>query len=336
MISRPESWTLLQQTRNEEVPPLGLGVVTLLMSFLLAFALLLGTCVPSEIALASPLQRSAFYQEALEKYQSKNYPAALAAVRRALQEDSNNAFYHHLCGMTLAALQQFKEAEENLQKAIALKPAEANFHYDYGYVLYQEKKYDQAVPVLKQAVDLDSENLMARFLLARTYVSSHRSLHIGNFSQLALEQFEFIAKKNPHFPSVHLHMAKIYSNNGDQEKALLELTTELELFPKDTQARVEMGELLVKIGQSDKALEHLLQAEKEAPAVPLVHYTLAKAYREKSQRAEAIRSAQRCLELDPEFADGHYLLGQLYQETGQTELARRELELFQEKKRREQ
>jgi len=282
-----------------------------------------------------PANQSSFYQEALEQYRAKDYPGALAAARRALQEDGNDASYHHIYGLTLAALKQFKEAEESLQKAIALKPAEANFHYDYGYVLYQQKKYDQAVPVLQRAVELDGENLMARFLLGRTYVSSHRSLRIGNFSKLALEQFAFIAKKNPGFPSVHLHMARIYTNNGDEEKALHELTTELELFPKDTPARVELGELLLKMGQIDKALEHLIQAEKEAPGVPLVQYTLAKAYRGKSQRDEAIKAVQRCLGLDPDFAEGHYLLGQLYQETGQLDLARREMEVFQEKKRRE-
>jgi len=32
--------------------------------------------------------------------------------------------------------------------------------------------------------------------------------------------------------------------------------------------------------------------------------------------------------LDPQFADGHYLLGQLYRETDQPELAQREIERF--------
>ena len=310
-------------------------MLALRMACLFSGCLLFFSRGHEKMVLASPPAQAAHYEEALEKYRHKEYPAVLAAARRALDEDGNNAAYRHIYGLTLAALQQFREAEENLQTAIALKPAEANFHYDFGYVLYQEKKYDQAVPVLKRAVELDGENLMARFLLGRTYVSSHRSLLIGNFSQLALEQFKFIAKKNPLFPSVHLHLARIYSNNGDEEKALQELTTELELFAKDTQARVELGELLVKMGQSEKALEYLIQAQKEAPGMPLVHYTLAKAYRATAQRTEAIRAAQKCVELDPDFADGHYLLGQLYQEASQPELARREMEVFQEIKQRE-
>ena len=285
-------------------------------------------------SLAFPKPESPYYQEAIEKYRDKDYSAALAAAKRALQEDDNNASYRHIYGLALAALDQFREAEENLQKAIALEPAEANFHYDYGYVLCQQKKYDQAVPVLQRAVELDGENLMARFLLGKAYVISHDSLHIENFSQLALEQFKFIAGRNPRFPTVHLHMAMIYSNGGHEDEALQELTIELELFPKNVQARMEMGEILLKRGEADKAYEHLVQAEKEAPTMPLVHYDLAMVYRKKAQTAEAIKAAQKCVELDPNFVEGHYLLAQLYRQTGQPELARQEMTLFQEIKKK--
>ena len=39
--------------------------------------------------------------------------------------------------------------------------------------------------------------------------------------------------------------------------------------------------------------------------------------------------------LDPKFADGHYLLGQLYRDTEQAELARQEFNLFRHLKNRE-
>ncbi len=138
--------------------------------------------VQTTTLLANPKAESPHYQEAIEKYRGKDYSAALAAAKRALEEDGNNASYRHIYGLTLAALDQFREAEENLQKAITLEPAEPNFHYDYGYVLYQQKKYDQAVPVLKQAIELDGENLMARFLLGKALVISHDSLHIANLA----------------------------------------------------------------------------------------------------------------------------------------------------------
>ncbi len=280
-------------------------------------------------------QDSRSYQQAIEKYRAKDYPAALDAAKQALKEDENNPFYHHIYGLTLAAMEQFEDAEQNLRQAIALKPDEANFHYDYGYVLYQEKKYDQSVPVLKRAVELDKENLMARYLLGKAYVICQDSLHIPDFSQQALEQFKFIAARKPGFPTVHLHMALIYANSGNDEKAIDELNSELRLFPGNVQARMEMGEILLKMGQPDKAYEHLIQAAKEAPTMPRVHYDLAMVYRKRAKIDEAIKSARKCVELDPGYAEAHYLLGQLYRQAGQLESSRQEMKVFQEIKAKE-
>src|SRR5262245_41413903 len=94
------------------------------MTYVLSFLFLSCVCARETTALALTVESSKSYQEALEKYRNKDYPGALAAARRALQEDGNNASYFHIYGLTLAAVQQFKEAEENLQKAIALRPTE--------------------------------------------------------------------------------------------------------------------------------------------------------------------------------------------------------------------
>ena len=127
-------------SEKEELSPPSASDVTFVMAYSLSFLLLVCTYACEIVSFASPVEQSESYQEALEKYQSKDYPAALAAARRAVDEDGNNASYCHIYGLALAAVQQFREAEENLQKAITLKPSEANFHYDYGYVLFQQRK----------------------------------------------------------------------------------------------------------------------------------------------------------------------------------------------------
>jgi tetratricopeptide (TPR) repeat protein len=302
--------------------------------FLILLGLLLFMSAQAQAVQLSSAQ--SLYEEALGRYRAREYPAAVAAAARALEQDARNAAYHHIYGLSLAAVERFREAEEHLNTAITLKPDEANYHYDFGFVLHQQKKYDRCVPVLKRAVELNGENLMARFLLGRSYVSGHRSLMIGNFSELALEQLKYVAEKNPRFPTVHFHIAQIHSNNGFMDKALQELKSELQYHPSNAQALVGLGELLLKTGQIKAALEPLLAAERIAPNISLVHYTLAKAYRESEQAEKAIQAARRSLELDPAAPDAHYLLGQLYQETGQSDLARQELELFEKYKSKSQ
>jgi predicted Zn-dependent protease len=279
------------------------------------------------VRLSSAFDQKTAYEQALEKYQSKQYQEALAPAEEAVREDGRKAVSVHLYGLVLAALQRLDGAEENLRKAVALAPDQSAFQYDLGYLLHQERKYVEAQPVLKRAVELDPENLMARFMLARTYVFAYHELQIPNFVELTLEQLNY-----PRFPAVHHRLALVYINNGEQAKALEELNTEIRFYPGNTQARLELGETLLRLNEYHKAAEEFLIASKQAPQMPAIHYGLAKAYKAEGQNVKALAAARRCVELDPKFADGHYLLGQLYRDTAQAELAQREFDLFRQMK----
>jgi len=287
-----------------------------------------------EVRLCSAFDQKTAYEQALEKYESKQYQEALAPAEDAVREDGGKAASVHLYGLILAALQRLDGAEENLRKAAALAPEQAAFQYDLGFLLHQQRKYVEAQPVLKRAVELDPENLMARFMLARTYVFAYHELQIPNFVELTLEQLNYIVKKDPRFPAVHHHLALVYINNGEQTKALAELNTEIKLYPGNTQARLELGETLLRLNEYHKAAAEFLIASKQAPQMPAIHYGLAKAYKAEGQTVKALAAARRCVELDPRFADGHYLLGQLYRDTAQAELAQREFDLFRQMKNR--
>jgi protein O-GlcNAc transferase len=285
-----------------------------------------------EVRRSSALDQKTAYRQALEKYQNKQYREALAPAEEAVREDGGKAASVHLYGLILAALQQLDGAEVNLRKAAALAPDQASFQYDLGYLLHQERKYVEAQPVLKRAVELDPENLMARFMLARTYVFAYHELQIPNFVELTLEQLNYIVKKDPRFPAVHHHLALVYINSGEQTKALEELNTEIRYYPANTQARLELGETLLRLNQYHKAADEFLMASKQAPQMPAIQYGLAKAYKAEGENVKALTAARRCVELDAKFADGHYLLGQLYRDTGRAELARQEFELFRQLK----
>ena len=184
--------------------------------------------------------------------------------------------------------------------------------------------------MLKRAIELDPANLTARLMLARCYVFSYHELQIPNFEELTLEQLNYIVKKNTRFPGVHHHIALVYINSGEPAKAIEELNTELRYDPANTQARLELGETLLKLTQYHRAAGELLTAAKQAPQMPAIQFALAKAYRADGQIAKALEPARKCVELDPQFADGHYLLGQLYRDTDQPDLARQQFELFRQ------
>ena len=67
--------------------------------------------------------------------------------------------------------------------------------------------------------------------------------------------------------------------------------------------------------------------------MPPIYHALGKAYKADGQADKALDALRHCVELDPQFASCHYLLGQLYRDRNQPEQAKRQFELFQQLKR---
>jgi predicted Zn-dependent protease len=273
------------------------------------------------------------YKDAIAKFQDGQLDAALRLAERAVQTNGKNPQYLHLSGSILAAMGRLDAAERYLRQADAIAPQQLPFAFDLGTLLHNERKYPEAVPVLKRAVRLAPENLVARMMLARCYVFSFHELKLPDFVDRTLEQLDYIAKKDPKFPAVHHHLALVYINTGDLAKAERELDLELRLFPENAQARLELGETLLKLNENRKAIDQLQIAAKQAPQVPPIYFALAKAYRAEGDAGKALEAVEHCVALDPQFPTCHYMLGQLYREMNRIEQADEQFEQFKRLRR---
>lgn len=290
---------------------------------------------------------SRHYREASELYEKQQTLMAMLAAQRAVEEDPGNADHLFLYGLILTDLKQFSEAEVQLRKAVSLRPDSAEFHYRLAALLLQEKMEwkatlgldrrdtstrvvrgteQEALDALEAAVKLDPGHFKARLHLGRNYYEHNRHLK-------ARRQFEAVLEKDPGYPWLHYHLSMLHSNRGDVQAAIRELEKELELHPEHSQARLELGEWLVKIGRFESGLAHLSQTKQDEVHPVDLNYAIAKAHRGLGNPEQALAAARKCLEMDPEFSDAHYLLGQLYRETGQTELARQSMQTFQRVKK---
>lgn len=298
--------------------------------------------------------QSVHYREARERYDRGEFLLAMLAAQKAVEEDGDKAEHLHLYGAVLLELKQYSEAEEHLRKAVASEPDRAEFQHSLGELLLartmeaailKETRSGVGQPrmrnvdpdgleALERAVELDPDLLKARLRLGRAYYDLNRH-------DLALEQFEAIARKNPRYPWIHSSRAVVYMNAGAVDSAVRALQAELRNYPDHHSARLELGEALLKAGDTARAVEHLVRLKEEdvspTDRVALNH-SLSKAYRDLGQLEKALAASRRALELDPDFPDGHYLLAQLYEQTGQAELARRQMDTFrrvqQEKRQR--
>lgn len=290
---------------------------------------------------------SRHYREAGELYEKQQTLMAMLSAQKAVEEDPENADHLFLYGLILTDLKQFSEAEVQLRKAVSLRPDSAEFHYRLAALLLQEKMEwkatlgldrrdtstrvvrgteQEALDSLEAAVKLDPNHFKARLHLGRNYYEHNQHLK-------ARRQFEAVLERDQAYPWLHYHLSMLHSNRGEVQAAIRELEKELELHPTHAQARLELGEWLVKIGLFERGLSHLSQVKQDEVHPVDLNYAIAKAHRGLGNPEHALDAARKCLEMDPEFSDAHYLLGQLYRQTGKPELARQSMQTFQRVKK---
>ena len=274
------------------------------------------------------LSQSEDYQKALTSYQGERYLEALVAIQKALDQDQTRASYYQLQAKILSALLQFSDAEESVRRAIELQPKLAEPHYELGLLLVRDEKLRQAATALERAVKLEPALLKARLLLGVTYMQL-------NLDDAALAQLKAVEKADLLYAAVHYSIGRIYFRQARDSEAIEHFRSELRTNPDHTAARFLLGKALVRVGQAEEAVDHFLALKGKEVGQALLHYFLGSAYSRLGKRTEAIEALLRSIALNPASYEARYLLARLYQQTGQSDLAQKQMTVFQKLRQRE-
>ena len=237
---------------------------------------------------------SRHYREAVELYEKQQTLMAMLSAQKAVEEDPENADHLFLYGLILTDLKQFSEAEVQLRKAVSLRPRQCRVPLPPGRPAAAGEDgveghagtgrggtpapawcggtEQEALDSLEAAVKLDPNHFKARLHLGRNYYEHNQHLK-------ARRQFEAVLERDQAYPWLHYHLSMLHSNRGEVQAAIRELEKELELHPTHAQARLELGEWLVKIGLFERGLSHLSQVKQDEVHPVDLNYAIAKAHR---------------------------------------------------------
>ncbi len=203
-------------------------------------------------------------------------------------------------GNSLIKIGAYDGAVQIFYYSLKKYPQSAKLRVGLGITHYTGGRYAEAVKMLCEAVDLDPTD-------ARSFV------FLGEMYGVAPELAEEVTKRMAQF---------------------------VQLFPQNAQAHFYYAVSLWQ-GQSGAQadmtkVERLLRtAITLAPKLSSAHLELGVLLAEQQKNIEAITALRTAIKLKPEVAKAHYRLMQLYQRTGQRELAAQELQLYQQLKARE-
>jgi TolB-like protein/DNA-binding winged helix-turn-helix (wHTH) protein len=146
-------------------------------------------------------------------------PKAKAAASRALELDDDLAEAHAALGAEKADFEyDWQGAEREFKRAIELNPNYADAHFRYAWTyLTPLGKSEQAIAEMKKALELDPFSRMDNTVLGCSY------FYAREYDQ-AEEQFNKAIELDPDFFVTHYHLAWLYSQLGQYQNAIAELT----------------------------------------------------------------------------------------------------------------
>jgi len=138
------------------------------------------------------------------------YDLAMAKLKKAIEQDPDNAFAQHYIAELYRRLGEFDEADTHFKKALDLAPDNAPLMNNYGVYLCDDKKYKKAYRYFNKV--LDDPLYPAK---GSVYENIGLCAQTEGNIKMAEENLRFALRLNPQAPKSLLSMAQI---SFDQQK----------------------------------------------------------------------------------------------------------------------
>lgn len=215
---------------------------------------------------------------------------------RALEVTEDNYIMHHYQGRALRRKGQYEEAIQEIRESLRLNPRYFEAYNSLGIALQAEGKFDEAVSQFHKALELNP-----------SFHQAHNNLGImfakrGDLEN-AISHFIKVIELNPANDKAHHNLAQAFFSKGQISNAIKHYRESLQLMPDSPAALNGLSWILATSGQEEfrNGTEALGLAKQACELTdyrdPDILCTLAAAYAETGQFMEAIKTAQKAVDL---------------------------------------
>jgi cellulose synthase operon protein C len=254
--------------------------------------------------------------------QQQRHGEAERTLQRALQDHPKDLDLLNNLNAILTSAMDWGGAEAVVRRMIEIEPQSMDHRIRLVRLYMSRDAYDKAEAVLREAIALDPESEQRRLALS--------DFHLNRKDLPAAERVLLEAAAHlPRSSRIQFGLAALYRKNGQDEKArerYLALTQEFKDKPVGLEAKVKLAEMDLSAGrqaEAERQVQEVLSDNPRSSDGLLLSGRMALARRNGKDAVQAFRTV---LHDQPDLALGHYLLGQAYQLTGETSLAKESFE----------
>ena len=276
---------------------------------------LLYLAVPLLLAQSEPADLQQYFERGEKALSERRYADAEQAYEKLKHLSPGTAEVYGRLGLIYFQEGKFEQAVPALRQALKLKPSLPNTDILLAMSLCEVGHYEEALPNLekgfKRTPDLPLKR-MSGLQLLRAYTSLHKD---SRAVEIALE----LNRLFPDDPEILYHASRIYANF-----AYLNLEKLRQVAPTSVwreQAAAEADESQGNLAQAVSEYRQVLAAD---PVRRGIHYRIGRALLSQPHAAssEALKEFEQELQLDPTNANAAYEIGEIYRKSGRFDQAR--------------
>jgi tetratricopeptide (TPR) repeat protein len=258
----------------------------------------------------APKQMDSPMQQTLPRRQG---PASQpAAGQNQSEPDRSSAYYHYGLAhiyedMAVSAGRQdyAMQAVEEYKLAMDADPNSALLEDGLAELYFRLGRIKDGVSAAQDQIKKNPDDVPAHTLLGEFYLQSLRDMQgpqAGEMLQLAIAEYETIARLKPGDVETKLLLGQLYSLNHDSAKAEAEFKAAQKIDSNSEEVVLDMARLYGEEGNEQRAAD-TLAAVPVADRTARIEFALGNTYDQLKKPKEAAAAYRRSLDIEPDNAE---------------------------------
>lgn len=246
---------------------------------------------------------------------------AIAAYQKAIALQ-DNAQTRMFLGMVFTRQQKYDAAIAELQKSIALNPADNFAHSALGDAYAGQAKWNEAIAAYQNALTR-KDDLSTRLQLASTYIAQGKTDN-------AIGEYQKAAALDPKEPTARILLANLYSTLGKLDDAVKEYRAALAIKPDNVDAYLAIAGVEYKRCNLSAATQAANSAASITPTQSRARAILGTMYEAQGRTDDAAKIYADLRNAPASDSFAHLFVGEYFHRTGKTNEALREFQIVLE------
>ncbi|WP_137718501.1 tetratricopeptide repeat protein [Methylobacillus flagellatus] len=186
-------------------------------------------------------------QESIQLHHAGRLLEARSALRKILKKIPAHFDALHFLGLTHVHSQEYDKALPYLKRAQAIRPDQAEVHYNLGVTLYEMQQYEAAIQSLNLAIKLRAGYWKASNLMGNAFA-------LLNLPDQAMDAYQQSIRMLPDCAAAYNGMGKVCADLGQPEQAIRHYQQAIRIDPQLADTHNNLGYALLDAAQPEQAI----------------------------------------------------------------------------------